>query len=299
MSDEKKDESIEGTFTNEELLKMLQEKQIEANEAQSELLKSQTEYRQLQIDSRKIFAENSKLQAQIASMSASPETLAAMADMEVQLKMAEYFVQSQAFTVKNAAEAYVKIQAGAEMGMKPMESMQALYIHKGAIKFYGDKMIARATKLGYKIEYLNETDSSVDVRVYHPDPLINFDVTEKANAAEKSIADKQAMKYARFNKLRFHGFRKIATFHLPHLFGSVEDEFSSDFREWKSNQLASGKDENENTLVLVKDQDLLQQIKDCKDLAELEELHNENKASITRNITIASAFGKAKKSFEI
>jgi len=222
---------------------------------------------------------------------ADPELAAEMARMEFQMNLADRFIKSGAFKAANKEQAFVVIKSGAEMGMKPVEAMQALYCVNGSVRFYGDKMLARITKAGYKTEYLNETAKGVDVRVFHPSEDIDFDVTETVKDTDQILQRSKAAGFAKKNKMRFHGIRMIASFHLPHLFGSVADEFSNDFHEYEL--LPEG-----NTKLHISDETLLQQIQDCKTLESLEELYLEHKAEISRDIHLASALGKAKKVFQ-
>ena len=234
MASEK--EEIETTLTAQELQQMLIDKQMEANEAKAELLKAQSANNTLTIKALKVHEENQMYKA-------SPELAAQMAEMEFQLKMAERFIASKAFKAVNAEQAYVIIKAGSEMGMKPVESMQALYCVNGAIKPYGDKMLAFIVKAGYKVEYLEETEKSVKVKVTNKE---GFEAVEIVRDDDQIIKTSKAAGFAKKNKMRFHGVRMIASFHIPHLFGSVQDEFTSDFTEWQEAndvpQLKSGID---------------------------------------------------------
>lgn len=166
---------------------------------------------------------------------ASPELALQMAEMDFQLKVAQKFIDSKAFKAANAEQAYVIIKAGAEMGMKPVEAMQALYCVNGSVKIYGDKMVSRITQAGYKLEYLNESEKGVMVKVTNKD---GFEATEVVSANDPVLMKSNAYKFAPKNKMRFHGVRMIASFHLPHLFTSVADEFTADFEEHQQNEPA-------------------------------------------------------------
>lgn len=195
-------------------------KDEEIIELKKQLAESESEKNKLINRSLKVHEENEMYKA-------APALAAQMAEMEYQLKMAERFIKSKAFKCETPEQAYVIIKAGAEMGMQAVESMQALYCVNGTVKFYGDKMAARLTQNGYRIQYLNETENSVDVRVFNLEN--GFDETERVDGSDPILQKSQARKFAPKNKLRFHGIRMIASFHLPHLFGSVADEFSEDF----------------------------------------------------------------------
>jgi len=151
------------------------------------------------------------------------------AEMELMFDIAKKFSAAKAFKSDYSPEQiFVIMAAGKEMGMKEIESLNALYIVNGNIKFYGDKMISRLTKAGYKIEYLDETENEVTVKVSNN----FFSAVEKVRKTDQILQTSKAAKFALKNKMRFHGVRMIASFHLPHLFSSVSDEFSSEFAEY-------------------------------------------------------------------
>lgn len=195
--------------------------QSEILQLRNELIKAQSEVISVKARSLAVYEENQMYKA-------SPELAAQMAEMQFQLKMATQFIASKAFKAANAEQAYVIIKAGAEMGMQPVEAMQALYCVNGAVKIYGDKMVARITKAGYKIEYLDESPQAVTIRVTNP---AGFEAKETVSINDPIIQKSNAHKFAPQQKLRFHAVRMIASFHLAHLFGSTADEFTSDFQE--------------------------------------------------------------------
>lgn len=260
---EEKKESIESAFTVEELQQILLDKQIEANEAKAAMVKLQAENNSLVTRSLKVYEENQMYKA-------SPELAAQMAEMEFHLKMAERFIASKVFKAENAEQAYVIIKAGSEMGMKPVESMQALYCVNGAVKFHGDKMVSRITKAGYKIEYLEETDKSVVVKVTNEN---GFEAVEKVTDQDQIIQRSKAAGFSKKNKMRFHGVRMIASFHLPHLFSSVQDEFTSDFNEWEEVNPKLGNGINLKQIDQSKEaKRIAEHIENAKTITELEQV---------------------------
>lgn len=206
----------------EELQKIIYDKDKLINSLNAEINDHKKEILNMQARAFKVHEKNKLYEA-------DPSLASEMARMEFQLSIAAKFILSKAFKAKSAEEAYVIIKAGAEMGLKPVEAMQTLYIVNGAVKPYGDKMLSLITKHGYKVEYLDETEKSVTVRCY--DPKGDFDVKEVVNDTDQIIIQSKAKTFAKKNKLRFHGIRMIASFHLPHLFNSVQDEFTIDYNE--------------------------------------------------------------------
>lgn len=215
-------------MTAEELETMLQDKTRENLALLERVAKLQDENKEMVMRSLKVFEEN-------AMIKASPEISARTAEMKFELQMAKTFVDSGAFPKGMTPEqAYTVIRAGAEMGLKPVEALNTLYIVNGAISPYGKNMIARLTQEGYRIQYLNEKDGSVDVRVFHPDK--DFDVTETATAKDQALRNSKALGFSEKNKLRFHGVRMIINFHLPHLFTSTADFFVEDAQQFDQTQ---------------------------------------------------------------
>lgn len=212
-------------FTKEDLAQMITDKSAEltsVNETNAKLLIEKT-----QMSARALAVHEKNRMYEIGN------TGEQLAEMEMFLKMAEKFTKSGAFPKFTPEQAYTVIQAGKEMNMKPVESLQSMYIVNGTVKFYGDKMVARILKHGYRLEYLNENPNGLTVRCFHPDPLVSFDVTEIVSKGDQILQRSKAMSFAAKNKMRFHGVRMIASFHLPHLFSSAADEFTEDFTDYK------------------------------------------------------------------
>ncbi len=71
--------------------------------------------------------------------------------------MAESFRASGALPQEdNTARLLMKIQAGYEMGMKPIESIKSFYFVKGTINIFGAAVIRRLREHGWTIEYKDE-----------------------------------------------------------------------------------------------------------------------------------------------
>jgi hypothetical protein len=196
--------------------------------------------------------------------------------------------------------AYVTIKAGEEMGLSPVVSMNMLYTINGTIKPYGDKMLGYILSKGYKVKYIDETKESVTVVIYNDheeyketarmsDTIIQNSLRKKASAAQ----------FAPKNKLRFHAIRMIASFHLPHLFMGISDEFTADYQDFRAG--AVRKDQKGNEFVDVEHTevvDLAAGLNEAENIEQLNEFYIENKQSITRDIKALSLYGKLLGRFE-
>lgn len=73
--------------------------------------------------------------------------------------MAETFAASGAFpSTDNTAKIIVKLQAGREMGMTPIESVKSFYFVNGQITIFGAATTRRLREHGWIIEFKDETD---------------------------------------------------------------------------------------------------------------------------------------------
>lgn len=204
---------MDANTENQDLLNQIQE-------LKDQNLALQRENQSLSVRALKVYEENTMIKA-------NPAIAAMKAEMDYHLAMADRFIKSKAFKFDNAEQAYTVMKAGKEMGMSEVESLNALYIVNGSINFWGDAMVSRLTKHGYQIEYLDETDRSVTVRVTKDDEVY----TERVNDTDQILQRLKAMGFAKKNKMRFHGIRMIASFHLAHLFASVSDLFTEQYAE--------------------------------------------------------------------
>lgn len=224
----------------------------------------ETELARTKIRSVKVYEENSDLKANKLIASKRQE-------MEYFMSMADKFIQSKAFNCDNAAQAYVKIMAGKEMGLSPIESMNALYVVNGSVNAYGKFMIARLAKNGYRIEYLDEDERQVTIKVTGPD---NFIAVEKVTDRDQILQRSKAMGFAKKNKMRYHGVRMIINFHLAHLFGSVSDLFDEQYNEYQEVRTESPKQKIETVTKEKERQRVIDWIDTCMSMASLKQVED-------------------------
>lgn len=146
--------------------------------------------------------------------------------------MAETFRQSGALpkSLDTVAKIVVVLQTGLELGLKPMESINSLYIVNGKVNFWGAAAVARLTGKGYEVQYESKDDQK------------DVTVTVKRIAASKDVyADEYKVTYTyeeaeksgytkgfgwkpglnRKLKLRYGAISIVLKTHLPHLLGSA------------------------------------------------------------------------------
>lgn len=222
---------------------------------------------------------------QVSMATLFPELYKEKFIMENQMQLAERFSKARAFKDYTPEQIYTLMKAGEEMNLKPIEALQSMYIVNGCIDFYGDKMIARITERGYKVEYIDETKESVKVRVSKGDEVYEEIATIKDDAIIKS----NAIKFAPKNKLRFHGVRMIASFYLPHLFKSIADMHTSDYISY----------EEVNTVnKYLESGQIIELIDAAESKADLTALKERYKKEFAKSVNLTLYLGKAVKKFE-
>ena len=74
--------------------------------------------------------------------------------------MAQKFVESKALAQsENAGTLIMKMQAGREMGMGPIESIKSFYFVKGIINIFGVATTRRLREHGWRLEFVDRTNS--------------------------------------------------------------------------------------------------------------------------------------------
>lgn len=163
------------------------------------------------------------LKTEISDYSGSPEIAQNIAQMKYELSVARQFSASGAFPDLNPEKIYVLMKAGGEMGLTPLESLNALYIVKGAVRFHSKALIAQFTKHGYAMLFEESFSANPSIPESCTLTVTKGDekYVETVYASDPALANSKAMKGAPRNKLRYHAARFVGSFHLAHLFGSV------------------------------------------------------------------------------
>ena len=146
--------------------------------------------------------------------------------------MAKTFIASGALPshLKNAAQVAMCLQAGYEMGMKPMESIQSLYLVNGQFNIYGKAVVNRFKVHDYNIRYEGETDESCTAIVtgkgrekYEYTYL--FKDAEASGHTEGAYGLKNPWKLGinRKRKLRYGALSMIIHTYIPHVLSGAQE----------------------------------------------------------------------------
>lgn len=158
----------------------------------------------------------------------SPEGLKQM------LAVCQTFIASGAVPIcyKTPQSVLMAIQAGRELGMKPVESMNGMMIVNGQIKLWGTALSGRVTQLGYKIKWGECTNEKSSVLIVSPEgdetdtETYTIEEAKKANLLSKSnwIGHAKTM-------LRWRALGNCVKFNFPHLlqgYSLVDDDDTVD-----------------------------------------------------------------------
>jgi hypothetical protein len=215
-------------------------------------LELQNQLVQVQQQLNKSNAKGIDVTSKLNMLQSSPEIQTKLAELEYQVRLAQYMIESKAFPNMTPAQAIVTMKAGKEMGMDEIESLTDLYIVNGQVKFHSKGLAGRITKYGYKISFTNESADSVTVTITKESE--GFSQSYIVRASEQILQRSKAMGFAKANKMRFHGIRQIANFHLAHLFGSAalwdEDDMDAAKERQNDNGGIPNKSEKEKERII-------------------------------------------------
>ena len=143
--------------------------------------------------------------------------------------MSQDFVKSGALPQEdNAYTVLMKLQAGREMGMSPIESVKSFYFVNGAINIYGSALMRRIREHGWAINYVDE-ENKCTVKVSKGDEeyedSLSFEEAQKSGWTSTKYGLKPAWKEGanRKLKLRYGATSMLIKTYIPEVLGSATD----------------------------------------------------------------------------
>jgi hypothetical protein len=164
-------------------------------------------------------------------------------EIYVQMKiLAQDFINSKAIPScwQSASQVLVGLQTGLEMGMKPMESMNSLYVVNGAVNIWGKAVTKRLRLHGYQIKYTNETPEEVTATLTKDKEKYSFtfkyaDAVASGYTEDNSGREKIGWKAGqnRLLKLRYGALSALLKTEVPEVLDGVNGvaEIENDFSE--------------------------------------------------------------------
>ncbi len=83
----------------------------------------------------------------------------------VMVNMANVFIKSAALPkhISNASQLLMILQTGKEMGLKPMQAINGIYILNGKVALYAHVMLSKVLEGGVKLKWIKDTPTEVEV----------------------------------------------------------------------------------------------------------------------------------------
>lgn len=199
------------------------------------------------------------------------------------LTIANEFVKAGCFgrDVQNAHQAFVKIQAGFEIGMPPMEAMQSFYIVNGKTTMWGKAVTKRLREAGWQIEYIESTKEKAVVKI------TKGGETYTETAEKSDVKQDGAYKIAPKNKLRYHALAMLVNFYVPEVLGGSVQYITEDIQHEKmvegsiegslvvDDKRPDGDDDSSGesaTEIIPEVAELLRQIVSCQTIESVKEI---------------------------
>ena len=148
-----------------------------------------------------------------------------------QKALGEVFVESGMFKdVKSIAEAQVKIMAGRELGLTPLESMTNVYIVNGKVACQAKViagLIKRSERYSYKVEEL--TDEQCTISIFEKEDLIGVSIFSMKDAARAALVNKDSWKNYPRNMLYARALSNGAKWYCPDVYsGYIVEELEDE-----------------------------------------------------------------------
>lgn len=186
--------------------------------------------------------------------------------------MAKTMIESRAMPahIQNEAQAIVVMQMGYEMGMKPMQAINSLYIVNGQVTVWGKAIAAQFIKHGYRLSFKDEPNKTTVTAThrngFEATETFTFEEAEKSGYTKSSKGLKFGWREGanRNLKLRYNALNKLAKTQCPEVLGTavgiteVYQDTANDFEEGEV-----------IVEVSVEDQEKIKSCKTVKDLTAL------------------------------
>lgn len=128
---------------------------------------------------------------------------------------------------KTPEQLLVKLQAGFELGMKPTEASNSLYIVNGRVTIWGSALIGRLRKHGWNVAYQDESAEACTIVVRKGDEMLSdtflFQDAVDSGYTSGSTGLKVGWRMGQNRKLkmRYGAAAQLAKTYLPEVLGSI------------------------------------------------------------------------------
>jgi len=159
-----------------------------------------------------------------------PNAIFSPEGLQQALTVCTHFLESRSLpsSYKNASQVLMAIQAGRELGMKPIESVNGFMVINGQVKLWGTALTGRVTLQGYKIKWGKCTPQSATVSIIDQEGIeTGIEIYTIEDAKIAGLLGKQNWRAHPKTMLRWRALSNCVKFNFPHLlqgFSLVEDD---------------------------------------------------------------------------
>jgi hypothetical protein len=175
--------------------------------------------------------------------------------LQVALNVCNQFLKSGSLpqSYKTPQSVLIAVQAGRELGMKPMESINGMMIINGQVKLWGTALTGRVTNLGYKIKWGECTAEKASVSIVDPEGEetgVETYTIEEAKGA--NLLGKTNWKGHAKTMLRWRALGNAVKFNFPHLlqgYSLAEDDDTVDTVDTMQGEVVVEQEDNASKLL--------------------------------------------------
>ncbi len=175
------------------------------------------------------------------------------ASFKTMLAIAEKLHKGGAFigSITSPEQAFTVIQAGYEMGIAPVESLNSFYIVKGKITIYGVATAKRVKMHGWKIKIGKHDKEICELTVFKGDESYEYTAKKEQVVNLGGGVGKNAYTKAPEDKLYWHAMSRIVRRYIPEVLGSVSyihEEIEDGGKLWRPDAVEVLSEEEEKDI---------------------------------------------------
>jgi hypothetical protein len=213
-------------------------------------------------------------------------------EFNILANMANTLCKSEALPAcyKNAANVLAALQTGLEMGLKPMQSLNSLYIVNGKITIWGSAQVQLLKSHGWKIIVNSHNDKVCDLSIIRDDETFSYKTT-----FEELPSTSKAKAFAPKEKLYYHTISRLIRFYCPEVLGGqhLYNEIEAEAITYNTTSKIVKTEPKDELLEFITKEvstlEALQSVKDQLTTDEQKTAYNERLTELTPKVVIAEA----------
>lgn len=169
---------------------------------------------------------------------------------------------------KNAANVLVALQTGKEMGLKPMQSLNSLYIVNGKIQIWGSAQVQLLKQHGWSLKVIEHTDKICKLQINKGDQMYEY-----STLFTDLPAGSKAKAFAPKEKLYYHTVSRLIRFYCPEVLGGQANLYNEveleDIKQQEPSRVVdSSAAELDRALSIIDQAETLEELEQVKEYVE-------------------------------